>query len=651
MFTCPYGTFAYRRMPFGLCNAPGTFQRCMLVIFHDMVEKTMEVFMDDFSVFGNSFENCLSRLENMLQRCEDTNLSLNWEKSHFMIKEDIVLGHKISKNEIEVDRAKVDVIAKLPHPTTVKGAVLGQRHEKHFKPIHYASKTMNDAESSYTTTEKEMLAVVAPWFADFVNYHAGNFIVKALRGDTQHLSMGDFGMYGRFWKRILKKQTKTKPKMTKPNTKWKRLEKTKSFEAGSQKSKPEERMITDIDKDADVVLEEAKDVAADPKDDQDTNVQVNVDIQGRTAESQAEIYKIDLDHANKVLSMQEEKSEPTEFQEVVDIVTTVKIITEVVTAASTTITVADVPIPAATTTATPTLTAAPSRRTKGVVIRDHEESTTTTFTIIHSEAKSKDNGKGILVEEPKPLKKQDQIKQDEKYARELEAELNRTIDWDEAIDHVNKKVKEDKSVKRYQAIKRKPQTEAQARKNMMVYLKNVAGFKMDYFKGISYDDIRPIFEKHFDSNVAFLQKIKEQIDEEESRALKRINETLAKKAAKRQKLIEEVEELKRHLQIVPNEDDDFYTEATPLARKKNQRSVHGQAKVKSWKLLESCGVQIITFTTTQLILLVERKYPLTRFTLDQILNNVRLEVEAESEVSLELLSFIRQQHQEGAQLE
>nr|GEV51093.1 reverse transcriptase domain-containing protein [Tanacetum cinerariifolium] len=120
-FTCPYGTFSYRRMPFGFCNAPGTFQRCMLAIFHDMVEKTMEVCMDDFSVFGNSFENCLSRLDKMLQRCEDTNLSLNWEKSHFMVKEGIVLGHKISKNRNEVDKAKVDVISKLPHPTTVKG--------------------------------------------------------------------------------------------------------------------------------------------------------------------------------------------------------------------------------------------------------------------------------------------------------------------------------------------------------------------------------------------------------------------------------------------------------------------------------------------------------------------------------------------------
>ncbi|GJT14522.1 reverse transcriptase domain-containing protein [Tanacetum coccineum] len=238
-FTCPYGTFAYRRMPFGLCNAPGTFQRCMMAIFHDMIEKTMEVFMDDFSVFGDSFASCLSNLDKMLKRCEDTNLVLNWEKCHFMCKEGIVLGHKISKSGIEVDRAKVDVIAKLPHPTTVKGvrsflghagfyrrfiqdfskiarpmthlleketpfvfskdcidafetlkkklteapilvvpdwnlpfelmcdasdfaigAVLGQRKTKHFQPIHYASKTMTEAQIHYTTTEKEMLAVV-----------------------------------------------------------------------------------------------------------------------------------------------------------------------------------------------------------------------------------------------------------------------------------------------------------------------------------------------------------------------------------------------------------------------------------------------------------------------------------------------------------
>nr|GEW09575.1 DNA-directed DNA polymerase [Tanacetum cinerariifolium] len=130
------------------------------------------------TVFGNSFHSCLSHLEKMLKRGKDTNLYLNWEKSHFMVKEGIVLGHKISKEGIEVDKAKVDVITKLPHPTTVKGirsflrhagfygsdfaigVVLGQRQDKHFRPIHYASKTMTEAKSNYTTTEKEMLAMV-----------------------------------------------------------------------------------------------------------------------------------------------------------------------------------------------------------------------------------------------------------------------------------------------------------------------------------------------------------------------------------------------------------------------------------------------------------------------------------------------------------
>nr|GFB76874.1 reverse transcriptase domain-containing protein [Tanacetum cinerariifolium] len=120
-FTCPYGTFAYKCMPFGLCNPPGTFQRCMMAIFHDMIEQTMEVFMDDFLVFGNSFSTCLTNLEKMLKRCKDTKLALNWEKSHFMVKEGIVLGHKISKKGIEVDKAKIEVISKLPHPTSVKG--------------------------------------------------------------------------------------------------------------------------------------------------------------------------------------------------------------------------------------------------------------------------------------------------------------------------------------------------------------------------------------------------------------------------------------------------------------------------------------------------------------------------------------------------
>nr|GEZ66303.1 reverse transcriptase domain-containing protein [Tanacetum cinerariifolium] len=266
IFTCPYGTFACFRMPFGLCNAPGTFQRCMMAIFHDMIEKIMEVFMDDFSVFGNSFQSYLSHLERMLKRYEDTNLCLNWEKTHFMVKEGIVIGHKIFKQGIEVDKAKVDVITKLPHTTTVKecveafqtlkrklteapiliapdwdmpfelmfdasdfaiGAVLGQRQDKHFRPIHYAKSkerllcwvlhlqeftfkvidtkgAKNIAADHLSRLENphqnvldpkeinesfplETLNLVStrgnqstPWFADFANYHAGNFVVKGM---------------------------------------------------------------------------------------------------------------------------------------------------------------------------------------------------------------------------------------------------------------------------------------------------------------------------------------------------------------------------------------------------------------------------------------------------------------------------------------
>nr|GFC47289.1 hypothetical protein [Tanacetum cinerariifolium] len=136
--------------------------------------------------------------------------------------------------------------------------------------------------------------------------------------------------------------------------------------------------------------------------------------------------------------------EPAELQEVVEVVTTTKLITKVVTTASATITAAALKL---TTAAAPTITTAPT--------------------------KSKDKGKGILVEEPKPVKMQAQIKQDEAYARELQAELNKNIDWDKVIDHVQRKQKEKNAMKRYQALMRKPQTEAQARKNMMIDMKRI----------------------------------------------------------------------------------------------------------------------------------------------------------------------------------
>ncbi|GKA14910.1 reverse transcriptase domain-containing protein [Tanacetum coccineum] len=127
-FTCPFGTYAYRRMPFDLSNAPATFQRCMLAIFHDMIEESVKIFMDDFSVFGNSFITCLNNLDKMLQRCKDAHLVLNWEKYHFMVKEGIVLGHKVSSAGLEVDKAKIDVISKLPPPTNIKSIRNFLRH-------------------------------------------------------------------------------------------------------------------------------------------------------------------------------------------------------------------------------------------------------------------------------------------------------------------------------------------------------------------------------------------------------------------------------------------------------------------------------------------------------------------------------------------
>ncbi|GJR27040.1 putative ribonuclease H-like domain-containing protein [Tanacetum coccineum] len=160
------------RMPFSLCNAPATFQRCMLAIFHDMIEESVEVFMDDFSVFGSYFDHCLNNLYKILQCCKDAHLVLNWEKCHVMVKDGIMLGHKVSEAGLEVDKAKIDVISKLPPPTNIKvGAILGQKDGKKFHPIYFASKTLNAAQQNYTITEKELIAVVFA-FDKFRSYMA-----------------------------------------------------------------------------------------------------------------------------------------------------------------------------------------------------------------------------------------------------------------------------------------------------------------------------------------------------------------------------------------------------------------------------------------------------------------------------------------------
>nr|GEX18891.1 DNA-directed DNA polymerase [Tanacetum cinerariifolium] len=161
-FTYPYGTFAYKRMPFGLCNAPGTFQRCMMAIFHDKIEQTMEVFMDDFSVFGDSFSTCLTNLEKMLKR-PMTHLL---EKNAQFFSNDCVQAFQTLKKKLT--EAPILIAPNWDQPFKLMydasdfavRAVLGKGIEKHFRSIHYASKTMTEAESNYTTTEKEMLAVV-----------------------------------------------------------------------------------------------------------------------------------------------------------------------------------------------------------------------------------------------------------------------------------------------------------------------------------------------------------------------------------------------------------------------------------------------------------------------------------------------------------
>ncbi|KAL0294962.1 UNVERIFIED_CONTAM: Retrovirus-related Pol polyprotein from transposon.6 [Sesamum radiatum] len=209
-FTCPFGTFAYRRMPFGLCNAPATFQRCMVSIFSDYVEQFIEVFMDDFTVYGNSFNDCLNKLAKVLERCIEKNLVLNYEKCHFMVDQGLILGHIVSSRGIGFYRRFIKDFSKIAQPLCkllqkdetfdfdeacklafnklkdsltsapiiqppnwelpfeimcdasnhAVGAVLGQRVGRDPHVIYYVSRMLDSAQSNYTTTEKELLAIV-----------------------------------------------------------------------------------------------------------------------------------------------------------------------------------------------------------------------------------------------------------------------------------------------------------------------------------------------------------------------------------------------------------------------------------------------------------------------------------------------------------
>nr|GFA99402.1 hypothetical protein [Tanacetum cinerariifolium] len=315
------------------------------------------------------------------------------------------------------------------------------------------------------------------------------------------------------------------------------------------------RISVDIDEGVELVVDQEKDAK----------------IEGRHADTQAEIYNIALDHSSKFLSMQED----TEVQEAIEVVTTAKLITDVVTAAATQVAAASTPIPAAKPKVFK-IAAAPAvstRRRKGVVIRDPEEE-------LHIDTPAetptvKDKGKGILIEDLKPMKKKDQIEMDTEYAKKLQEELEKEheeaykqIDWNAAFDHVQ--AKETQYIKRYHGFKKKPQSKSEARKNMISYLKNTKGFKMEFFKGKTYDQILLIFQARFDTNIKFLFKTREEIEKEDEEIIKSINETSAQKVAKRRKLSEEaqkVDDLRGRLEIVQDEDDDVFVEAIPLAQK------------------------------------------------------------------------------------
>jgi hypothetical protein len=132
-FTYPYDTFAYRRMSFWLYNAPASFQRCMMAIFSDLIEKVIEVVMDDFFVYGKTVEDYLANLHKVLKWCQMADLVLNWEKCYFMVWEGIALRHKILEKGIKVDKAKIEVIEQLPPPTNVKGIRSFLRHEGFYR--------------------------------------------------------------------------------------------------------------------------------------------------------------------------------------------------------------------------------------------------------------------------------------------------------------------------------------------------------------------------------------------------------------------------------------------------------------------------------------------------------------------------------------
>ncbi|GJX75906.1 reverse transcriptase domain-containing protein [Tanacetum coccineum] len=548
-FTCPFGTYAYSRMPFGLCNAPARFQRCMLAIFHNMIKEYVEVFMDEFSVFKNSFDNCLNNLDKMLQRCKDANLVLNEEKCHFTVKEGIVLGHKVSGAGHEVDKAKIDIIFKLPPPTNVKvirsffgtyrylkekltctlvimspnwnlpfelmcdasefavEAVLGQKDGKHFHLIYFASKNLNAAQQKYTVTEKELM-------------------VQDAKPRLIH------------WILLLQE-----------------------FNIEIKDKKGIENVVAD----------HLSRIENDETSDNDDEIDDNFPGETLTEISTRNIPWF-ADFVNYLV---------VDAAQVSTAATTVTITTKEITLAQ----------------ALEALKTS-KRKVKGIVFQEPGKSTTTTI----SSQQSQDNGKGIMIEEHvKPMKKKDQISFDEEVALKLQAEFDEEerlakekVDVDYQLAErlqaqeqeelfVEEKAKlfqqlleqrrKHFAAKRAEEQRNKPPTQAQQRKIMCTYLKNIEEKKLKDSKNKSFDSIKKMFDRAFKRVNTFVDFRTYLVEG----SLKRAGEELEQESTKKQKVDEDkyTTELQSLMEVIPDEEE-VAIDAVPLATK--------SPKIVDWKI-------------------------------------------------------------------
>nr|GEW13850.1 hypothetical protein [Tanacetum cinerariifolium] len=316
--------------------------------------------------------------------------------------------------------------------------------------------------------------------------------------------------------------------------------------------------------------------------DMDEDVEVNLQ------EAHAKAYNLDLQHLEKVLNMQDiDEEEPAEVEEVLEVVKAAKLMT-----------------------------------------------------------KSKDKGKGILIEEPKPLKGQAPSDMDEAFTRQLETKLNTNINWNDVVEQVKKSERQNNKVMRYQALKRKPLTEAQARTNMIIYLNNIASFKIDFFKGMTYSEIRPIFEKHYNSIQTFLEEeitVQEKVIEEEG-SKRQEGTPLASKLPVVDYQIHHENNKPYYKIIRADGTHKLFLSFITLLKNFNREDLESL-----WKLVKERfeTTEPKNFSDDFLLNILKIMFEKLDIEANQMLDNVRIEIKEESEMSIELLTLVKRQLNEG----